>query len=169
MSKANREMTDAADGETPETPNIYGHRPNGQFRPKDEGDGRDPRNGRFLKGNKASPGRRPAIVKESILATWEANVTPGEIAGVVRALLDKAQHGSIEAAKVLLSRCLPEETRIAMNLSSEFRAAGRTDDEADNEMLARIQGAINRRKAIAEQRETDTELVVDAENYEVNE
>ena len=67
---------------------------------------RDPQTGRFLPGNGGGPGNPYAArVAELRSALLEA-VTPGDLAAIVRSLVQAARSGDVAAAKLVFERVL---------------------------------------------------------------
>ncbi len=67
---------------------------------------RDPETGRFLPGNGGGPGNPYAArVAELRSALLEA-VTPGDLAAIVRSLVQAARSGDVAAAKLVFERVL---------------------------------------------------------------
>lgn len=67
---------------------------------------RDPQTGRFLPGNSGGPGNPYAArVAELRSALLEA-VTPGDLAAIVRSLVQAARSGDVAAAKLVFERVL---------------------------------------------------------------
>ncbi len=67
---------------------------------------RDPHSGRFVAGNPGGPGNPYAArVAELRSALLEA-VTPGDLAAIVRSLVQAARSGDVAAAKIVFERTL---------------------------------------------------------------
>ncbi len=67
--------------------------------------GRDGR-GRFLAGNRGGPGNPHVVQVNQLRSALLRAVSPKDIRAVIRKLIKMATAGNIEAAKLLMERCL---------------------------------------------------------------
>lgn len=67
---------------------------------------RDPRTGRFLRGNKRGRGNPLARRTQKLRAAALRAVTPQDVAATLRALVEQARQGDVAAARLLLERTL---------------------------------------------------------------
>lgn len=74
-----------------------------------EGNGRDPK-GRFGKGNKAGKGNPHLRRVRQLTSALLREVSPEDIAAVIRSMIDAAKGGDPAAAKVVLERTLGKVT-----------------------------------------------------------
>lgn len=64
------------------------------------------KNGRFIKGNKASSGRRSFAEELPYIEQLKQHITPEVFGGIISKLAELAQRGNLEAAKILLPHLL---------------------------------------------------------------
>lgn len=58
--------------------------------------------GRFIKGNKASPGRKPRSVEEKYMETFLSKLTPKEWGEVTDKVIELAKAGNMRAIELLV-------------------------------------------------------------------
>lgn len=69
-------------------------------------EGKDPKTGRFLPGNRIGQGNPHAKKAHALRNALFSAVTEEDIDAVIRALIDEAKGGDVPAARELLDRCL---------------------------------------------------------------
>ena len=103
---------------------TVGNGDNGGKTPPENGSGgRDGQTGRFVHGNKCSPGRKRIPKSSDFRNAISQNIDPELVVKVIQQMGQMASHGNIQAAKVFLpfvlgrapealpSRCSPTRTR----------------------------------------------------------
>ena len=68
---------------------------------------KDPKTGRFTKGNKASPGRPPKAAKEDYIDILYEVVTVERWRKLIEAQVKRAERGDIQAFNAIANRILP--------------------------------------------------------------
>lgn len=124
----------------------------------EKADGRDPKTGRFLKGNRGGPGNPDVrIIAEHRKALREA-ISREDLIDVLHKLRDLAKDGDVAAARVLFERCygrpreeppeaifdlpsLSDSGGVAAVLEAVFeaQAAGRIDSAHANALCATLE------------------------------
>lgn len=108
--------------------------------------------GRFKPGHRVkSPGRPKAIIGETYLQTWEKNVGQAEFGEVVVSLIRKAVNGSVEAARIIVNKLIPDEAMRLHVTTDEVRFAGISPAELDSQMMDLLFATIERTKAMEAQ------------------
>ena len=120
-----------------------------ETQPKPESNGRDAR-GRFLPGNQVGRrgGRPPREMERQYLEAFQAGCSPERLAKIVAAVAAKAEAGSLEAAKLILRHAMPAWP-LRVELASdaeEYRVAGLTAAEVNQQMLKRLIDKIRERR-----------------------
>jgi len=116
--------------------------------------GRD-KMGRFAAGGAAGPGRPRREVEAAYLAAFTSAMPPEELEKIIEAVVEQAQAGNVQAARLLIEHSLGRPTsRLELADASEgFRVAGQTPAESLEMMMQRINEKIaeqrERKKAIA--------------------
>ncbi len=109
-------------------------------------------NGQFTKGNSGGPGRPPAVAEASYLRELRRSVPPPRFAKIIEAVYGMATDPEarpsdrLRAAQVLIQQCCPapqqrlsiEQGMLDVEAQSEFRVAGASVSQIDEEFLAHL-------------------------------
>lgn len=68
---------------------------------------KDPKTGRFVKGNKASPGRRPRVTEEEYADAFFETISIVRFKKIIEATAKSAERGNMAAVKLIIERVLP--------------------------------------------------------------